>query len=207
MMRKPCLALILLPFVSTLVLAKEKQKTTISPIILAAHTVQVMVDPDAGISPEDPLANQTARKDVETALANWGRFQTNIGGQPSDLIVVVRRGHDRVADATISDPRQNDRAGAINPLDNGIQIGARQGQPNDPATGRPISSNTPATQAEVGSSDDSFAVYDGTQPRPLDAPPLWRYNMHDGLRPHSVPAVAAFRKAVADAEKAAAKKP
>ncbi len=206
-MRKSCfVALMLLPIVSAVSLAKDKQKNTLSPIILAAHTVSVVIDSDAGTVADDPLSNQTARKDVEVALANWGRFQTNIAGQPSDLIIVIRRGHDRISQSTIPDARQNDRAGAINPLDNGIQIGANQGQPNDPATGRPITGNTPTTQAEIGGPEDSFAVYDGKQPHPLNTPALWRHNAPDGLHPRSVPAVSVFRKAVTDAEKAAAKK-
>jgi hypothetical protein len=188
--------------------AKGKDKAILSPIILSAKTAQVVIDPDAGVSPEDPLANQTARKDVETALANWGRFQTNLVGQPSDLIIVIRRGQDRLTRTTIHDPRQNDQAGAINPLDNGIQIGARQGQPTDPATGRPTTGGeTASPQLEVGGSDDTFVVYNGQLDHPLETPALWRYDIRDGLHPHSVPAVGVFRKAITDAEKAAAKKP
>jgi hypothetical protein len=57
--------------------------------------------------------------------------------------------------------------------------------------------------------DDSFVVYDGTVAKPLDGAPGWRYLGKDGFRPHGVPAVDEFRKAVAAAEKAAAaaKKP
>jgi hypothetical protein len=52
-------------------------------------------------------------------------------------------------------------------------------------------------------------VFDGTVAKPLDGVPGWRYMAKDGLRPHGVPAVDEFRKAVAAAEKAAAaaKKP
>ena len=40
---------------------------------------------------------------------------------------MIRKGHGRLADATISDPRQNDRAGVINPTDNGMGVGAQRG--------------------------------------------------------------------------------
>src|SRR3984957_10887725 len=96
-------------------LAKNKAEKSVPDYILHAHTVAVVVDPGAGIDIEDPRANQVAQKDVETALLNWGRFQPVIGTTGADLIIVIRRGHGRLVDTTISDPRQNDRAGVINP--------------------------------------------------------------------------------------------
>jgi hypothetical protein len=59
---------------------------------------------------------------------------------------------------------------------------------------------------EIGGMDDSFVVFDGTVAKPLNGAPGWRYMAPDGLRPHSVPAVEEFRKALAAAEKAAAEK-
>jgi hypothetical protein len=200
------------------VLAKGKGDKSLPPYILTARTVAVVVDPQAGIDPEDPRANQVAQKDVETALLNWGRFQPVIGATDADLIIMIRRGHGRLADATISDPRQNDRAGVINPTDNGIGVGAQHGsqaplggssgqypqgqtQPNQPPT-----SQIPHPEVEVGGADDSFLVFDGKVSKPLNGAPGWRYMAQDGLRPHSVPAVDEFKKAVASAEKAAAAK-
>ena len=49
-------------------------------------------------------------------------------------------------------------------------------------------------------------VYEGKVEKPLDGAPGWKYVADDGLRPHNVPAVEEFRKAVAAAEKAAAAK-
>jgi len=95
------------------VLAKSKDKT-LPPYILQAHTVAVIIDPAAGIDPEDPHANQIAQNDVETALMNWGRFQRVMGTQGADLIIVIRKGHGRPVGATITDPMQNNRPGAIN---------------------------------------------------------------------------------------------
>lgn len=199
-------------------LAKSKDKT-LPPYILQARTVAVMVEPGAGIDPEDPRANQVAQKDVETALINWGRFTPVIGPEGADLIIVVRKGHRRLVDETISDPRQNSRVGVINPTDNGVGVGAQNGRPpsigGTPSGAPPYlqpqtqQSQAPQPQLEIGGVDDSFTVFDGTVAKPLNGVPGWRYMAPDGLRSHSVPAVEEFRKAVAAAEKAAAaaKKP
>ena len=192
------------------VLAKGKGDKALPPYILQARTVAVVVDPAAGIDPEDPRANQVAQKDVETALLNWGRFQPVIGTTEADLIIVVRRGHGKLADATISDPRQNNRAGVINPTDNGINVGAQHGnQPNlggapNGAGSQPSQSQSPQPQMEVGGVDDLFTVFDGKVEKPLDSAPGWRYMARDGLKPHGVPAVDEFKRAVAAADKAAA---
>jgi hypothetical protein len=194
-------------------LAKGKGDKVLPPYILQARTVAVVVDPTAGIDMDDPRANQVAQKDVETALANWGRFQTVIGTPGADLIIVIRRGHGRTTDMTVSDPRQNDRTGVINPTDGGVNGGMQNGrQPNiggaPGAAGSQLpQAQTPHPEMEIGGADDSFVVYDGTVAKPLDGVPGWRYLGRDGLRPHGVPAVDEFRKAVAAAEKAAAKKP
>jgi hypothetical protein len=192
------------------VLAKGKKEKVLPPYILQAHTVAVVIDPAAGIDPGDPRANQVAQKDVETALMNWGRFQPMIGPQGADLIIVIRKGHHRLVDDTITDPRQNNRAGVVNPTDNGMGVGAQNGRapnlggnPNSPDQ-RPQQPQAPQTQTEIGGMDDSFLVVDGKAERPLDSAPGWRYTGQDGLRSHNVPAVDEFRKAVAAADKAAA---
>jgi hypothetical protein len=199
------------------VLAKSKDKT-LPPYILQAHTVAVIVEPGAGIDPEDPRANQVAQKDVETALMNWGRFTPVMGPEGADLIIVVRKGHRRLVDETISDPRQNSRVGVINPTDNGVGVGAQNGRPPSiggtpngaaPPYSQPQTQQQPQIpqpQMEIGGVDDSFTVFDGTVAKPLNGAPGWRYMAPDGLRPHSVPAVEEFRKALAAAEKAAAEK-
>ncbi len=189
--------------------AKDKTKPTMPAYVLTARTVAVVIDPNAGESVSAPQANQVAQKDVETALLNWGRFEPVMGTQTADLIIIVRKGNGRLVDQTIPDPRQNSRAGAINPIDNGISVGAQHG-PQPPLSGSSTQETRPATspsQTEIGDVDDSFAVYEGRAQNALDAPAAWKYVARDGLRPHSVPAVAEFRKALAEAEKAAAKKP
>jgi len=190
------------------VLAKEKKDKVLPPYILQARTVAVIVDPSAGVDPEDPRANQVAQKDVETALMNWGRFQPVMGATGADLIIVIRRGNGRLVDSTISDPRQNSRAGVINPTDNGIGVGAQRGaQPNmggSDSGQRPPQAQVPHPEMEIGGVADSFTVFDGKVERPLDGAPGWRYTGEEGLHPHNVPAVEAFRKAVDAGDKAAA---
>ena len=187
--------------------AKDKKKAFMSPVVLSAHKVAVIIEPGAGISIEDPRANDVARQDVETALLSWGRFEPVIGTPGADLIIVIRRATRRAVEQTIPDPRQNNRAGSINSIDNGVGIAAEHGpQPEISGPGG-ANQRSITPQTEISNGGDSFLVYDAQIPQPLDSVPLWRYTAQDGLTPHSVPAVAAFRKAIADAEKAAAKKP
>lgn len=194
-------------------LAKGRDKD-LPPYILQAHTVAVIVYPGAGIDLEDPRANEVAQKDVETALLNWGRFQPVISTRDADLIIVVRKGLGKMVDATISDPNQNNRVGVINPTDNGIGVGVQTPRPQSAGgigngtsqQGQQLPNPTPHPQMEIGATDDSFMVFEGKVEKPLDGSPGWRYTAKDGLKPHNVPAVDEFRKAVAAAEKAAAAK-
>jgi len=57
--------------------------------------------------------------------------------------------------------------------------------------------------AQAGTPGDVFQVFDGKTEKPLDGVPGWQYVKKDGLHPHDVPAVAAFRKAIDEAEKQA----
>ncbi|WP_213806011.1 hypothetical protein [Granulicella sp. dw_53] len=185
---------------------KSKDKPTLRSYFLTAHTVAVIVDPSAGVSLEDPRANQIAQKDVEAALTNWGRFLPVLDTTQADLIIVIRKGSGRLTNVTVPDARQNSRPGSITPTDDGISLGAQRGTPPQTSTGPaypPISSRP---QAEIGGSEDSFLVYEGTVSNPLDGTPGWRYDAPDALHSHNVPAVDRFRKAIADAEKAAAAK-
>ena len=64
---------------------KSKEEKTLPVYVLTARTVAVIVDPQAGVDAEDPRANQVAQKDVETALANWGRFEMVMRPELADL--------------------------------------------------------------------------------------------------------------------------
>jgi hypothetical protein len=214
MQRRISMLLALGLLVAAPLLAKDKDDKKLPVYILTAHTVAVVIDPEAGVDPKDPRANQVAQKDVETALANWGKYQVLMRQEVADLIIVVRKGHGRVADTTISDPQQNNRVGVINPTDNGVMVGVQQGRnPNVGGTPNAAGASppqTPSTRTEVGPVDDSFEVYEGGPDiqQPLNGAPAWRYIAKNGLHAHDVPAMAEFRKAVAAAEKAAgAKKP
>jgi len=188
--------------------ASPKDKKPILPVyVLTARTITVIIDPQAGETIEDPRANQIAQKDVEAALLNWGRYEVRMAaGQGADLIVVVRKGHNRIAEPTITNPRQNYPLGSVTPIDGGVGVGAQQGRPSPNS---PISNpnQTPSPQLEAGATQDIFAVYRGDVDKPLDSAPAWRYIGSDALQSPAVPAVDRFRKAVADAEKAAAKGP
>ena len=144
---------------------REGQETTSClSTVLHARTVAVLVDPDAGVSIDDPRANQVAQKDVETALLNWGRYEPLLDAQTADLIIVVRKGHGHLVDDTISDPRQNNRPGVINPTDNGAAIGAQhgpQGSPSDASSSGLTSPGSPHPQTEIGDPDDSFRCLSG----------------------------------------------
>ena len=193
-------------------LAKHKDKV-MPTYILSARTVAVIVDPSAGIDPDDPRANEVAQKDVATALMNWGRFQPVMSPEGADLVIVVRRGHGRLVDETIPDSRQNNRAGVVNPTEDGIGLGGQRssqaplGTPDGTTRyppGQSPQSQIPQPQTEIGGAEDSFVVFDGKTARPLDGTPGWQYMAQDGLHPHNVPAVEEFRKAVAAGDKAAA---
>ncbi|NYF92002.1 hypothetical protein RBB79_20205 [Tunturiibacter empetritectus] len=204
MPKREFLALVACLLMATVAGAKNKAEKNVPDYILRAKTVNVMVDPGAGIDLKDPRANQVAQKDVETALLNWGRFQPVIFTQNVDLIIVICKGHKQVVDTTISDPRQNNRAGVIDPTANGVSVGAQHGN----GAGMPDASSHEPThpQTEIGTTEDTFFVYNGDAERPLEGPVGWSYVAKDGLRSHNVPAVEEFRKALAAADKAAAAK-
>ncbi len=116
--------------------AKDK-KANLPAYVLTAKTVAVIIDPTAGISIEDPRANQDAQKDVEAALLSWGRFEPVLSTRMADLIIVVRRGNGRMMNETMPDPRQNDRPGSVTQTDNGISMGGQHG-PQPGLSGGPV---------------------------------------------------------------------
>jgi hypothetical protein len=191
--------------------ASAKDSTPLIPAyVLEARTTVVMIDPDAGRSASDPNANQTAQKDVETALLKWGRLQAVLNPADADLVIVVRKGNGKVADVTVRDPRQNERPGSVTSTDGAISIGVQRGQPPR-QTGIPSQEDGGGLhpQVETGSREDSFTVYEGHRDDPIGSnAPGWRYVHKNALHSHDVPAVDQFRKAIdAAAKQAAQQKP
>ena len=190
--------------------ASAKDKGPIMPgYVLRAQTVAVMIDPDAVVSLKDPNANQTAQKDVEVALTNWGRFRVVLGGEQADLVIVLRKGLGKLTEETIPDNRPYNRPGSVTPSQDGITIGAQHGsQPSLQGGNLPDAAQNgtrdPKFQMEIGNVDDSFVVYEGKREEAvMDSPPAWRWVRQNGLHSHDVPAVDEFRKAIAEAEKKA----
>jgi hypothetical protein len=187
--------------------AKDKQKNALPASVLKARTVAVIIEPDAGMSPSDPLANKTAREDVEKALMKWGRFTLVMEGQMPDLVITVRRGHGKIVEPTIGGSRVNDRPVVIQSTDSSVRIGGQQGRPPGAPQTRP-EDTAPRPQTEVGPSEDTFTVYDasvteagGNLDDVMLRPPVWRYLAKDALRAPRVQAVEEFRKIIEEAEK------
>ena len=203
---------------SSLAIAKDKKKVLLPVDVLQARTVLVVVDPDAGVDPQDPNANRLARTNVEQALIKWGRLTPVQDGYTADLIIMVRKGNGKIAQGTIGGTPVNGIppvgiGSSTTPTESTTRAAVRWGQsgiPNDPSNAG-TSPSTPSPQTEVGSTQDMFAVYRGgnvdPNSSPLDAPAVWRYTAKGALDSPSVPAVEAFRKAIADSEKQLAQSP
>jgi hypothetical protein len=215
--RKHFIILALLLFASSAI-AKDKKKVLLPVDVLQARTVLVVVDPDAGVDVQNPNANRLARTDVEQAMMKWGRLMPVQDGYTADLIVVVRKGNGKLAQSTIGGTPVNGTppvnvGSSTTPNESTTHAAVRWGQsgvPNDPSNAGTMPS-TPYPQTEVGSTQDTFAVYRGgnvdPNSSPLDAPAVWRYIAKGALDSPSVPAVEAFRKAIAESEKQLASNP
>ncbi len=194
------LALSLLLLCCLVAAGKDKKKVLLPADVLEARTVLVVVDPDAGMAVEAPMANRTAQEDVEKALMNWGRFTLAPDASTADLIISVRKGG-KIAQQTVGGVPINNRPVIVEPTDSGIGMGGHTGNPGqigDPSSPQP---RAPSPQEEVGQTQDMFVVYRGKRNDALNSPAVWRYSAKDALRSPGVPAVEAFRKLIAEAEK------
>jgi hypothetical protein len=200
--RRLFLALVLL--FTCFTIAESKKKATLPAAVLKAHTVIVLIDPNAGIPINAPLANSTAQDDVEKAIMKWGRLSLAQTVSTADLVITVCKGNGKIVNETIGGVPTNDRPVVVQPSGSGIHIGAQQGHPPD--INQPQAGDTAAHPAtEVGSTEDAFLVYEGGAMNPnvnaLDRAPVWRYQAKDALHSPDVPAVDVLRKAIEEAEK------
>jgi hypothetical protein len=186
---------------------KDKNKVVLPADVLQARTVLVLIDPDAGMAIDAPMANRTAQEDVEKALMNWGRFRMALAVSDAELIITIRKGNGKIAQPTVGGIPTNNRPVIFEPTDSGGRVGIHTGTspiPGDPASAQPQGAHP---QTEVGPTQDMFVVYRGQRDNPLDSPPVWRYGAKDALRSPGVPAVDEFRKAIIEAEKQVGNKP
>jgi hypothetical protein len=201
--RIPIVAVLL--FSTVFASAKDKKKVILPADILRAESVLVVIDPDAGVSPEAPLANKTAREDVEKALIKWGRFRLANDLSTADLVITVRKGSGKIVQPTIGGMPTNDRPVIFEPTDSGGRVGGSHGTP--PVAGDPTRSQypNPHPQVEAGQiQEDMFVIYCSHRDsggNPLDSPAVWRYQAKDALRSPGVPAVEEFKKLITEAEK------
>src|ERR1700730_12101178 len=122
-------ALVLALLFAPLIVAGNKKKVVLPAYVLNARTVVVLIDPNAGISPEAPLANKTAQEDVEKALAKWGRLSLVLDPQSADLVITIRKGSGKIVHETVAGMPTNDRPVIVQPTDTGIRVGAQKGRP------------------------------------------------------------------------------
>jgi hypothetical protein len=204
--------LLLLIFLSSALSISYAKKAKVPDYVLQAHTVCVLIDPDAGTSLTDPLANKTAQDEVEKALMRWGRFSPVQDPGQADLIIVIRHGTGKIAERTIGNMPTNDRPATVQQAGNQIRIGGQQGRsPNAPQQTQPQDTQ-PEQQTEIAPPrQDELIVYRGySGSAPLGSgaredlhtqPMAWRIDQKDALKAPEVRAVAEFRKAIEDTEK------
>jgi hypothetical protein len=193
---------------SLTVVAKNKKKGILPTDVLEAHTAWVVVDPQAGVDVTQPTTNNNARAAVEYALTKWGRLSPVSDPRLADLVIVVRKGNRRPVEPTIGGTPINAPPPMIGQqTDTDVNAAGRSGPPY-------ASQNSqPHPQLEVGPTDDMFTVYRGkigdspvtNVGSVIDTSPVWRYAAEGALDAPGVPAVEAFRKAIADSEKQLAK--
>jgi hypothetical protein len=184
---------------------KNKDKGALPDYVVQARTVQVVVNPEASDSLENPMANTAAREAVQNALQAWGRFTLVVEGG-ADLVIAVRAGTGKLVAPAVERGPTDTRIGDMQPGRGNIGIGAQQGRvPADSDPGVPVHTG-PHIGKEIGRANDVFEVYRGRGSYSVNSLPMWRYTAKDALKAPSVPAVEQFRKAI-DASEKKQKKP
>jgi hypothetical protein len=186
------------------------KKVLLPPDVLQAHTVLVLISPDAGVSMTDPSGNRFALQDVEKALLHWGRLTPIMEGSGSDtpdLVITIRKGSGKTVTPPVGGIPSNKRPVILEGDDDLIRIGVKRG-PAPVTTDPTVQQDTgPSARTEVGPSEDLFEVYRGGVGYSLEGAPIWRCMAKGALRSPNVPAVEEFRKAFEEAEKQQKTKP
>jgi hypothetical protein len=169
--------------------AKKKEKKYLPDFVRKAQAVLVVILPDAGEPLDDPLANRKAQEEVEKAFMKWRRYRLAVDASTADLVIGVRKGTGRTASPTIDGGPIDTRPAKIEATDNQIRIAAQQGHPPDvtqdgTATGTNGPNDRAHTGMEVGATDDTFEVFQGVVPYPVDNAPVWKYVAKDGRQRH-----------------------
>jgi hypothetical protein len=195
-MSRHALFLLLLALPARPIVAKDKN--TLPEWILEAHTVRVVVSPDAANSLNHPMANSDAQQAVRRALADWGRF-TLAEGQETDLVISVRAGGKVVSSTLETGPA--DTREEVRPGNGNVRIFGQQGR--SPAIADPTADpkrTNPHLGKQIGRVDDVFEVFRGGVAYSAKSTPIWQYAAKDALKAPNVAAVEQFRKAIAAAE-------
>ena len=102
--------------------------------------MRVVIDPDAGEPLDQPMANATARENVEKALMNGDAFDWSRWMAESDLVIAVRTGNGTMVRPTIKG----------GPIDQppGEAPGYRQTAFESAGTGASIRRTIPATDPQ-----------------------------------------------------------
>jgi len=107
--------------------AKDKKKQLLPDYVLRAERVLVVIHPDASESVTNPMANRTARDEVERAITKWGRFNLVMDANTAQLIIAVRKG--TKSGPIISHSPVDDRPVMTLPSGGDARVGQRPGYP------------------------------------------------------------------------------
>jgi hypothetical protein len=148
-----------------------KDKPILPEKISKARFVLVQSFDGNEFSPEVLQEDRQAILDVQSAIQKWGHYRLAYRLEDAEIILVVRRGR---------------------------WANVRAGTTTEDQSARWRRGTTDA-RAEVGTPDDTLAVYDA-RPDALAGAPLWLKTQSDGLKPPGLPL---FTKLQEEVEKAA----
>jgi len=157
--------------------------------LLKAQTVAFVVSVDPHEIAANPKIAETLQKELETAMANWGRYKL-APSATADLVIVAHMGH--VNPPTVVN--RPDKPEFTNPNTGPGPYPGTPGLPN-PGLGVPG-----REAAQLRAEEDTFEVY-AARTDISDASRLWQYKGALALRGPKVAAIEKFRKAIEESEK------